>query len=80
MRVVFHQDQVWTQSDSTTKTSQTNKGWFFVLSNSSKKLYFLQHVAVYQGKNAENIIILDIIKVFPTTQKVTEDYAFAIFI
>ena len=42
---------------------------FLVLSNSSKKLYFIQHVDVYQGKNAENINIPDFIKDFPTTQK-----------
>ena len=53
-----------------------NKYWvdFFVLANKSKKKYFVQHIDVYQGQNAENINISDCIHEFPTTHKVSSSF------
>ena len=42
---------------------------FFVLANNSPGKYFIVHLDVYQGKNAENINIPEAIQKMPTTQK-----------
>ena len=42
---------------------------FFVLANNSPGIYFIVHLDVYQGKNAENINIPEPIQTLPTTQK-----------
>ena len=41
---------------------------FFVHANNSET-YFVQHIDVYQGRNAENIKIPDCIRDFSTTKK-----------